>query len=126
MSNNVVLFAGGLFHFAFFVFHLFFWKLLDWKNDLASLTHTNRAVIQIFNLCLMFVFLMFAYISFFHTSELLSSSLGRSLLVLIAALWGFRAILQIVFFGLRNRASIVLFLASLVGNVLYLIPVLTR
>jgi hypothetical protein len=46
MSNlaEVSLFAGGIFNLGFTVFHLFFWKLFDWKKDLASLTPVNRSV----------------------------------------------------------------------------------
>lgn len=69
--------VGGIYHLGFAVFHLFFWKLFRWKEDPASLTHIDRAVIRILNLCLTFVFLLFGYLSLSHTQELLADGLGK-------------------------------------------------
>ncbi len=120
------LFAGGIFHLALAVFHLFFWRIFHWKEDLASLTRVNRAIVQILNLCLTFVFFAAAYISFFHAAELLSAPLGRTILASIALFWILRLILQVVFFGARHRLSILFIVIFLIGIVLYLIPFLWR
>ena len=117
---------GGVFAVVFAVFHLFFWKLFRRKTDLAKLTALNRAVMQILNLCLMFVFVIVAYVSLAHTNELLSTRLGRTLLVLIAACWYFRAALQIVFFGLRTLLSMLLFVTFLAAGTLYALPLLDK
>ena len=117
---------GGVFAVVFAVFHLFFWKLFHWKTDLAKLTALNRAVMQILNLCLMFVFVIVAYVSLAHTNELLSTRLGRTLLVLIAVCWYFRAALQIVFFGLRTLLSMLLFVTFLAAGTLYALPLLDK
>ena len=119
MNAEALILAGGVFHVVFAVFHLFFWKLFRWRSELAKLTSLNRAIVQVLNLCLTFVFVVFAYVSLVHTSELLSTALGRSLTVLIAASWYLRALEQIVFFGLRRPLSVVFFLVFLVGGTLY-------
>ena len=122
MNAETLIVIGGLYNLALAVFHLLFWKLFNWKQDLATLTPSNRAVVQILNLCLTFVFLVFAYISFLHANELLHSKLGRSLLALIAIFWFLRAIEQIIFFGLRRKASIAFLILFLIGTGLYSIP----
>lgn len=122
MNAETLIVSGGLYNLALAVFHLLFWKLFNWKQDLASLTPLNRAVVQILNLCLTFVFLVFAYISFFHANELLRSRLGRSLLALVAIFWFLRAIEQVIFFGLRRKASIAFLMLFLIGTGLYFIP----
>lgn len=115
---------GGFLWLAVFVFHLFFWKLFDWKHDLQSLTDVNRAIMQVLNLCLMLVFLIFAYISIFHTDELLTTSLGKAMLVGIVLFGVFRAIEQVIFFDLKHlRSKAVLFIA-LLGTAIYLIPLI--
>jgi hypothetical protein len=101
-----------------------FWRLFRWKEDLASLTRINRAIVQVMNLCLTFVFLAFAYISLFHTTELLSTSLGKTLLFMIFIFWMLRAIEQIVFFGLRKKQSVTLLIIFVFGGLIYLLPVL--
>lgn len=119
MSLTIMLMIGGCFHVAFAVFHLLFWRLFDWKNDLSSLRWINRQVMQILNLCLTFVFLIFAYVSFFHAEGLLSTSLGHTMLLLISVFWLLRAVEQVVSFRLRAAPSAVIFIVFVVGVVLY-------
>jgi len=102
MPAETVIRLGGLFNVAFAVFHVLFWRLFDWKRDLASLTFTNRQVMQILNLCLTFAFLMFAYVSFFHTAELLGTGLERALLLLIPVFWLLHAVVR----ALSNVAQV--------------------
>ncbi|MCW8127162.1 hypothetical protein [Microbulbifer halophilus] len=122
MSVTTVIMLGGFFNLGFAVFHLLFWRLFDWKRDLASLRFINRQVMQILNFCLIFTFLIFAYLSFFHPTELLATGLGRSLLFLIALFWLLRAAEQVVFFGLHRRLSLALFFVFLAGTALYAYP----
>jgi len=121
---KTLIIIGGFYCLAFFIFHLFFWKLFDWKHDLSFLTEINRGVIQILNLCLMFVFLVIAYVSLFYTDELLTSSLGKILLVGISIFCLLRAVEQVVFFGLKSTVSIVFFITFLLGSTIYMIPLL--
>lgn len=122
MSAEPIVMLGGIFNVAFAVFHVLFWRLLDWKRDLASLSFINRQVMQILNLCLTFAFLIFAYISFFHTAELVGTSLGRALLLLISVFWFLRAAEQAIFFQLKRALSVAFFVAFLVGGLLYAYP----
>ena len=122
--SQTLLFAGGVFHLAIAIFHLFFWRIFRWKQDLASLTHINRAVMQILNICLTFIFFVMAYISFFHAAELTSSPLGRTILASIALFWVLRLILQFIYFGARHKISIFFIFVFTVGASLYLIPFL--
>jgi hypothetical protein len=124
MRPETLVVAGGVFSAAFAVFHLFFWKLFRWKTDLATLTSLNRAIVQILNLCLTFVFVVFAYLSLMHSVELLATKLGNSLLFLIAVFWYLRAVEQVLFFGLRRPLSIMFFVLFLVGGSLYAVPLL--
>jgi hypothetical protein len=113
---------GGALWVICFIFHVFFWRLFDWKSDLESVKKVNKGIIQVLNLCLMLVFLIFAYISLVQTDELLSSSLGKSLIAGMALFGFFRVVEQFIFFDLRLfRSKIVLFGALLIG-IVYTIP----
>lgn len=113
---------GGVLWVICFIFHVFFWRLFDWKNDLESVKTVNKGIIQVLNVCLMLCFLIFAYISLAETDELLSSSLGKSLIVGMALFGFFRVVEQFIFFDLRLfRSKIVLFGALLIG-IVYTIP----
>lgn len=117
-----VLLFGGAYNLAFALFHLCFWRLFNWRQDLASLRFINRQVMQVLNLCLTFAFLIFAYISFFHTAELVGTGLGRSLLLLISVFWLLRSVEQVLFFRLKHWVSAALFVTFLVGALLYGYP----
>ncbi len=124
MNSETVIIIGGIYSLGFAVFHLMFWRLFRWNEDLASLSRINRAIMKVMNLCLTFVFLAFAYISLFHETELLTTSLGRTLLVLISAFWTLRAIEQIIFFSLRKKISVTLLIVFVFGALRYLYTVL--
>jgi len=80
----------------------------------------------ILNLCITFVFLIFAYISVMHTNELLTTPLGKSLLILIALFWFARAIEQIVYFGISNKVSLAFFIIFITGTVIYALPLIAN
>lgn len=122
--SEVMILLGGVYNLGFAIFHLMFWRIFRWKKDLSRLTFINRSVMQILNLCLTFVFLLMAYISFFNTSELIQTNLGKALLVGFSLFWFLRMIEQIIFFGIRNLISIALTLVFLFGCVIYLIPLI--
>jgi len=124
-SANTILFVGGIFNLGFAVFHLMFWKIFHWKDDLASLTHINRSIMQILNLRLTFVFLVMAYLSFFHKAEMISTNIGKALLISFSLFWFFRTLEQVVFFGVKSRISFALTLMFFVGGILYILPALS-
>ena len=121
---EILIYAGGWFSLGFVVFHLMFWRLFHWREDLASLRRINRAVMQILNLCLTFIFMVMAYVSFFHAPGLLQTGLGQTLLIAFSLFWFLRMIEQIVFFGVRRKMSVALTLVFLLGSLIYLLPII--
>lgn len=113
------LFIGGLYHLAFSVFHLLFGRVFKWKSSLRLTTQVNRSVIQVMNLCLVFLFAAVAAVSFLGREVLLNETAGKWILVFIAGFWFWRALLQIVFFGGRRLVSWVFSLIFLAGSALY-------
>ena len=124
MNNlaEVSLFAGGIFNLGFTVFHLFFWKLFDWKRDLASLTPVNRSVMQILNLCLTFMIFVMAYVSLLLPQEMLTTDLGSMLLIAFALFWFLRMLEQIFVFEVKGRLSLIFTLIFLLGSIFYVVP----
>jgi hypothetical protein len=120
---ETLIIAGGFYTIGLIVFHLLFWRIFDWEQDLKRISFLNRATMQVLNISLTFCFIIFSYISLVHTAELLTSSLGHSLLLLIALFWLIRAFQQIIFYKLHHRASWAFLLLFLSGSLLYAIPV---
>jgi hypothetical protein len=120
---ETMIFLGGCYNLAFAVFHLFFWRIFRWKENLASLSSVNRAIMQVLNLCLTYMFLVMAYVSFFHAGELIATGLGRFLILAFSLFWFLRMIEQIVFFGLKNTKSVIFTVVFLLGAIIYLVAI---
>ena len=123
--NEALIFTGGIYSLILVIFHALFWRLFDWPNDLRSLSFINRAVIQVLNISLTFVFVSFSYLSLIHTQELLVTELGHALLWLIAIFWLARAVQQVIFFKLTHWLSWMFTAYFTLGAVLYGIPALS-
>jgi hypothetical protein len=122
--KETLIIAGGIFTVALIIFHLLFWRIFKWPGTLRSLNPINRATMQVLNISITIIFFIIAYISFVHTNELLSTKLGNTLLVSLSGLWLFRAVQQIAFYKLNQKASIGLTFYFLIGALLYGLPLL--
>jgi hypothetical protein len=121
-----IIWAVGVFHLAFALFHLGFWRIFQWEKNLACLDTINRAVMQILNLQMAYVLILVGYLCFVHTKELVSTRLGKALLVGFALFWIFRMLEQVVFSGLSSPISIGLTIVFCIGGVICLAPVFLR
>ncbi|RHX91880.1 hypothetical protein [Leptospira stimsonii] len=122
MKPEDFLILGSIHSVGFAVFHVFFWKLFRWKEDLKRISFANRAILQIANLRLIYFFVFMAVITFFFRTELVHSQMGNWILIGLSFFWWGRLIEQFIF--LRVNQSMVHFLSALffLGGVLYLIP----
>jgi hypothetical protein len=117
--KNILLLTGGLYSLAFAVFHMLFWRVFRWKADLQRLIPVNRAIIQVLNLRLIYVFLVVGLATVLFPVALLSTEFGMFILGAVSLFWFMRAIEQIIFFGLHSVASIALFWVFLIGSGLF-------
>ena len=102
---STTLLASALYNVAFGIFHLSFWRLFRWSEELPRLGKINRSVMQILNLRLTYTFffmgVLFAVIGRQHVSGLLPMLLVGGM----GVFWLMRAVEQLWFFGWRNAAS---------------------
>ena len=125
-TASAALAAAGWFHLAFALFHLSFWKLFRWREELPRLGFINRAVMQILNLRLTYLFFVFAGLMLALPEEMLGTRLGVALLAAIWLGWAMRAVEQVVFFGVRHPASAAFTLVFLLGAALPAVALLAR
>lgn len=69
------------------------------------------------------IFVM-SYVSLFLPREMLTTHLGKTLLVAFALFWFFRMLEQIFVFEVRGRLSVAFTLIFLLGSIFYVIPTL--
>ncbi len=120
-TANLLVKIGGYASIGWLIFHLLFWQIFDWRAELKRLSRLNSGVMQALNLCLSFVFLLFAFLSLWHTNELLSAGLGRTVALSIGVFWLLRFLLQPMFWGTSLPSVLFAFLAVLM-SACYLAP----
>ena len=120
--QKTLVIAGGVLFILGGIFHLLFWKFLDWKNELPKISEVNSNVMQMLNIGLIVLFLSFGFIMIYLRNEILSSRLGKALLIFSSLFFLVRLIEEFVFPGSSVIAGIIL----LVYTLIYLIPVLIK
>ena len=119
---DILIKLGGIYNFLLVIFHLLFWKIFNWNDDLQSLTFLNRAIMPVLNISLTLLFVMMGIVSLLHTQELLTTDLGKTLIIAMALFWLARSIQQIIFFKLKHALSWGFLLFFSLGAALYGIP----
>ncbi|MDQ5980645.1 MAG: hypothetical protein QG602_3622 [Verrucomicrobiota bacterium] len=114
MQNQTWIYAAAGYDVALAMFHLGFWRLFRWQEELPKLHPVNRGVMQVLNIMLMAFLLLLAAVLVLNAAELTATALGRLLLGGLTALWVLRAILQPLFWKevpkATNAAFICLFM----------------
>src|SRR4051812_20069236 len=98
-GSSILVFSCGIYSVAFAIFHILFWRIFDWKNDLKKLSVANRAIIQIANTRLIYFFLFVAFLCFFYPKELVTTRLGNVFLIGVSIFWLGRTMEQFIFLG---------------------------
>jgi hypothetical protein len=108
--TEILIFAAAGFNIAFAIFHLMFWRLFGWKQDLPRLRAVNQAIVPVLNLALTFMFLLVGMIMLLEPPI-------PTLLAGMAVFWLLRALVQPIYFGLQQVASKLITVIFLLGTI---------
>jgi hypothetical protein len=127
MENELLLKIGGIYNILCALLHVVFPKMFRWDKLLKFLPDDKRPFLKqplfIMNWCMTVFWIILAYISLVHTSELLIPGLGRTLLASIVIFWVIRIfVLQPIYIGIRNRISWQMIGFFSVGFILFAVP----
>ena len=125
MSDDLLVRLAGAHSFGFAAFHLAFWKLFDWKRELARVGLPTRAITQILNLRLVYLFLGVGVACFAFTTELHSTPLGRAILGFMSLFWVGRTLEQFMFLRVNHAMVHALTALFVLGAVLFALPIFT-
>jgi hypothetical protein len=126
MNKTLLLDLCGIYNLAFAIFHLFFWKLFKWKEDFRKNSVANRAVIQILNIRLIYIFLLMAFIYFVYPQQLIETELGLVLLIGFLGFWVGRTIEQFIFLRIKSKMVTILTIVFFFGILIHLLPLIFR
>ena len=79
---------------------LFFPKLLNWKEALASLDLPYRQNFIVYAGYILGINMVWGVLSLFYYKDLLSTPIGQALLLVIALYWTIRLLLQLLYFDM--------------------------
>jgi len=122
---KTIIYLGGIYNFLFAIFHIGFWKMFNWVEELKKIDAVNSAVMQVMNVQLIYYFLFTAVICIAFPTELKTTKLGKAFLLSCAGFWLLRTIQQFIFFEI-NIGTYVLTAILLVGVVLFTLPVFKK
>ncbi|NZA28281.1 hypothetical protein H0E84_18050 [Luteimonas sp. SJ-92] len=123
MTGEQLVLACGVHSLGFALFHAAFWKLFDWKYELRKVALPTRAITQILNLRLIYVFSGIAALCFLFPADMAGTRLGRALLLFMALFWVGRTIEQCVFLRVNHPLVHALTALFVLGAVLFALPV---
>lgn len=122
MSAKTLLFLCAAHSFGFALFHLGFWRLFGWPRTLQATTLPNRAILQIANVQLVWVFTAVGLLCLCFPTELAGTPLGRAVLAGMAAFWMIRLAGQFVWLRMRHPLVHVLSVLFALGALLFAAP----
>ena len=124
MSDSVLLALCAAHSFALAAFHLMFWRLFRWREELPRMSVANRAILPILNLRLTYVFLGVGALCIAFPRELVGTALGRAVMLGMAGFWLGRLIEQFVFLRVDHPAVHALSAVFALGAGLFAWPAL--
>jgi len=124
MDKTFLLYLCGAYNLVFAIFHISFWKIFKWKEDLKGNSVGNRAIMQILNIRLIYIFLLMAFIYFFYPDQLLETKIGFVLLIGFLVFWIGRTIEQFIFLRVKSKMVTILTIVFFAGIVIHLLPLI--
>jgi hypothetical protein len=109
-ASTVAVTAGGVLSVGVAVFHVFFWRLFRWREQLPKLSSVNRGAMQAMNVTLIVAFAGLGVVSIAFAADLVSTGLGTALLVVLALMWAIRTAIHPILFRLDRAGSVLLFI----------------
>ena len=126
MTAQTLLLLCAIHSLGFALFHLAFWTLFKWPRSLAGTTRPNRAILQIANVQLVWVFLFVAALCLLYPRELAGTPLGRAFLLGMSGFWILRLATQFVWLRIHHPLVHVLSVAFAFGAVLFALAAFIR
>lgn len=101
--EKLLLLTCGIYNLTFAVFHLFFWKMFQWDQDLTGNSKANRAIIQIRNIQMIYILALVGILYIVYSDQLCETKIGIFFMIGLLWFWIGRTIEQFIFFGVNSR-----------------------
>lgn len=122
--RKIFLYIGGSVTLLFSIFHILFWELFNWSEELFKLSPENRGTFQMLNVASIYVLFFGAFISFHLAKRKESHSfVEKSLIIFLAGYYLLRVVFSIPFYGFSIGELVIWFFCASVASC-YLISII--
>lgn len=112
MKNKLII-VGGLLLILLGLFHLSFWNLFNWQEELPKLSADNSGIMQLSTVGFVCLFLALGIIFISCRTEIANTRLGKALLFALSFFFFVRTIAEFIFPGSTLELGIFLFICTL-------------
>ena len=123
---NTIILLCGLYNIGFAIFHIAFWKIFHWDNELKKLSFANKGIMQILNVQMIYYWLFVAIACFAFPTELLTTKFGNFFLIGNSIFWLLRTIQQFIFLRANHIAIHILTFIFMIGALLFALALLMK
>jgi hypothetical protein len=95
---KTILYVGAIVNVILAIFHMFFWKLMNWAEELPKLSNLNQGILQIANVILIFIIFYFAVMSFIMAKYKKIDVYAKSIIICICGFYFIRLVTGYIFF----------------------------
>ena len=97
--SKISIILGGIFSLLMVIFHIQFYKLFNWKEDLGKLSARNQRILYTIHVALYLFFIIFASLSFVYIDELSQcQGLAWGMTMGYSLFWLWRTVWQVIYF----------------------------
>lgn len=121
MKTKVIV-TGGLLLILLSLFHLSFWSLFNWQEELSRLSETNSGIMQLSTIGFASLFIALGIIFIIYPAEIANTKLGKALMFALSFFFLVRTIAEFVFPGSSIELGVFLFLCTL----MFFVPALKK
>jgi hypothetical protein len=123
---NTIILLCGLYNIGFAIFHIAFWKIFHWDNELKKLSFANKGIMQILNVQMIYYWVFVAIACFAFPTELLTTKFGNFFLIGNSIFWLLRTIQQFIFLRANHIAIHILTFIFMIGALLFALALLMK
>ena len=119
MKNKLII-IGGVLLILLSLFHLSFWHLFNWQEELPKLSADNSGIMQLSTIGIVCLLLSLGIIFIRYRTEVANTRLGKALLFTLSFFFFVRTVGEFIFPG----TTVVLGIFLLFCTLLFLVPAL--
>ena len=105
--RNVLLLSSGIINILVAALHIAFWPLLNWSNELQSLSKGTAAILQVENIMIIFMVSYFSIMSFVLLKDKKPDIFARSIVLCIIGFYAIRLIAGYPLFGFSIEEMVI-------------------